>query len=131
MTAAVILAAAAWYSTDAVAAGGEQQKPSDRASQLDPRTRLDRCAVKDLPADQLAQVEETLNASSGDSGGLVVVPVYWHIITTTKGAGDVSALVPAQMKVLNDAFGGANWACRSSRTTPGSSRRSSRPMRSR
>jgi hypothetical protein len=110
ITAAVIIAAAAWYSTAGVAAGGEQEKPSNRASQLDPRTRLDRCAVKDMPADQLALVEQTINASTGDSGGLVVVPVYWHIITTTKGAGDVSALVPAQMKVLNDAFGGANFA---------------------
>ena len=110
ITAAVVIAAAAWYSADGVAAGGAPQKPSGRAADLNPRTRLDRCAVKDTPADQLGSIEQTINASNGDSGGLVIVPVYWHIITTTKGAGDVSALVPAQMKVLNDAYGGANFA---------------------
>src|SRR5687767_6437531 len=96
LTAAVVIAAAAWYSTDSIgAAGGEQQKPSKGASQLDPRTRLDRCAVKATPADQLALIEQTLNASGSDNGGLVIVPVYWHIVTNTKGEGDVSALVPA------------------------------------
>ena len=90
-TAAVVIAATAWYATDIAAA--EEQKPANRPSQLDPRTRLDRCAVKDTPADQLATIEQMINAPSSDSGGLVIVPVYWHIITTTKGAGDVSALV--------------------------------------
>ena len=110
ITAAVIIAGAAWYSTDGVLAGGAPQKPAGRAADLNPRTRLDRCAVKDTPADQLGSIEQTINASNGDSGGLVIVPVYWHIITTTKGAGDVSALVPAQMRVLNDAYAGANFA---------------------
>ena len=109
-TAAVVIAVGAWYSTDGMAAAGKEQKPANRAAQLDTRTRLDRCAVKDTPADQLATIEQMINSTSGDSGGLVIVPVYWHIITTTKGAGDVSALVPAQMKVLNDSFAGANFA---------------------
>ena len=110
ITAAVIIAAAAWYSTDGVAASAEEQKRAGLAAGLDPRTRVDRCGVKDTPPDQLALLEQMLNATSGDTGGLVVVPVYWHIITTTKGTGDVSALVPAQMKVLNAAFAGANFA---------------------
>src|SRR5688572_1566403 len=109
-TAAVVIAAAAWYSTDGIGAAGGEQKPSNRSSQLNPRTRLDRCAVKATPADQLALIEQTLNALGGDNGGLVVVPVYWHVVTTTKGEGDVSALVPAQMHVLNAAFAGANFA---------------------
>ena len=108
-TAAVVIAATAWHASG-IAAAAEEQKPASRPSQLDPRTRLDRCAVKETPADQLATIEQMINAPSSDSGGLVIVPVYWHIITTTKGAGDVSALVPAQMKVLNDSFAGANFA---------------------
>jgi hypothetical protein len=111
ITAAVIIAGTAWYSTDGIAAaGGEQKAPAKLASQLNPRTRLDRCAVKDAPADQLARIEQTLNASRADRGGLVIVPVYWHIITTATGDGNVSALVPAQMQVLNDALAGANFA---------------------
>lgn len=110
LTTAVVIALAAWYSTDGIGAAGGEQKPSKSSSQLDPRTRLDRCAVKATPADQLALIEQTLNALEGDGGGLVVVPVYWHVITTTKGEGDVSALVPAQMQVLNAAFAGANFA---------------------
>jgi hypothetical protein len=108
--AAVLLAAAASYSTDGAGAAGAEQQPLKLASHLNPRTRLDRCAVKATPADQLELIEQTLNARGGNSGGLVIVPVYWHVITTSEGGGNVSALVPAQMKVLNDAFAGANFA---------------------
>jgi hypothetical protein len=50
-------------------------------------------------------------ASNGtDPGGVVTIPVYWHVITTTKGDGDVSALIPAQMDVLRDAYAGSRFA---------------------
>jgi hypothetical protein len=108
---AVLAAGAVASFTDTVAArGGEAQKPAARASELNPRTRLDRCAVKATAVEELALIEQQLNAVGGDSGGLVIVPVYWHIVTTTKGVGDVSALVPAQMQVLGNAFAGSNFA---------------------
>jgi hypothetical protein len=106
LTSAVVVAAAAWVATADVAA---QRNSKPLAAGLNPLTRADRCAARDEPADQLAVIEQMLNAT-GDKGGLVIVPVYWHIITTTKGTGDVSALVPAQMQVLNDAFAGSNFA---------------------
>ena len=104
-TSAVVIAAAALMTADAVAA---QKNTKPLASGSDPRARVDRCAAKDAPADQLAVIEQMLNAT-GDKGGLVIVPVYWHVITN-KGDGDVSALIPAQMQVLNDAFAGSNFA---------------------
>jgi hypothetical protein len=95
------------FSTDIAA---EQRNQRPLAGDLNPRARVDRCAAKAEPADQRATIEQMLNAPSRDTGGLVIVPVYWHIITTTKGDGDVSALVPAQMQVLNNAYAGSNFA---------------------
>jgi hypothetical protein len=64
-----------------------------------------RCAVHDPGAEQEAAIEKTLRASGVlDPGSMVDVPVYWHIITRPSGFGNISALVPAQMKVLNDEF---------------------------
>ena len=107
---AVLIAGTAGYVSNGIPAEAAQQRTAGRAADLNPRTRLDRCATKDVPADQVATVEQMLNAVSGDTGGLVVVPVYWHVITNSKGEGEVSSLVPAQMKVLNDAFAGSNFA---------------------
>ena len=108
---AVLAAGAVASFTDTVAARTrEEQKPAARAAELNPRTRLDRCAAKATPPEQMAVIEQQLNAVGGDNGGLVIVPVYWNIITTTKGEGDVSARVPAQMQVLNAAFAGSNFA---------------------
>jgi hypothetical protein len=111
LTAAAVIAAAAWYSTDGLAARAAEQRGTAQlpAATLDPLARQDRCGTRATPADQLAFIEQTLGATS-DSGGLVIVPVYWHIITNKKGQGDVSGLVAAQMKVLNDAFAGSNFA---------------------
>lgn len=110
LSAAVLIAGTAGYvSAVGVGAEAEQQRGQGRAAELNPRTRLDRCATREVPDDQFATIEQMLNASS-DSGGLVIVPVYWHIITTTKGDGDVSGLVPAQMQVLNNAYAGSNFA---------------------
>lgn len=75
-----------------------------------------RCAVKDLPSVEQALVEEQLAAAEAAAGGTLVtpgevvrVPVYFHVVTTTSGFGDVSALVPAQMQVLNSAFASAGF----------------------
>lgn len=109
LSAAVLIAGTAGYFSDGLGAEAAQQKGQGRAADLNPRTRLDRCATKETPADQLGTIEQMLNASS-DGGGLVIVPVYWHVITTTKGDGDVSGLIPAQMEVLNQAYAGSNFA---------------------
>ena len=70
--------------------------------------RVSRCAVKDpLGAEQLA-IEDAASKARDDRGP-VTIPVYWHIITTATGGGNVSALVPAQMDVLNDAFAGSGF----------------------
>ena len=109
LAAAVLVAAAASYLADSAAVHAEQRPSPLPAAKLNPLARQDRCAARETPADQQAVIEETL-AGTKDSGGLVIVPVYWHIITTTKGEGNVSALVPAQMQVLNDAYAGSNFA---------------------
>ena len=44
-----------------------------------------------------------------EDGGLVTIPVYWHVITTSTGVGDVRGLIPAQMQVLNEAFEGSGF----------------------
>ena len=120
LSVAVLIAATAGYlssETSAEAAqqqkgrqGAEQQKGKGSAANLNPRTRLDRCATRSAPEDQLGTIEQMLNASKGDRGGLVIVPVYWHVITTAGGGGDVSGLVPDQMDVLNAAYAGTNFA---------------------
>ena len=110
LSAAVLIAGTAGYFSGGISVEAAQQKGQGRAAELNPRTRLDRCATKEVAADQVATMEQMLNATSSDTGGLVIVPVYWHIITTTKGDGDVSGLVPAQMQVLNQAFAGSNFA---------------------
>lgn len=45
-------------------------------------------------------------------GGRTRIPVHFHIITTSAGEGDVSALVPAQMDVLNAAYARAGFRFR-------------------
>jgi hypothetical protein len=111
---AFLIAGTVWYSTNTTAAGaaGEQKGrtakgPASGSDFL--ARRADRCAVRSPSADQQAVIEQA--ASLGrDPGGVVTVPVYWHIITTKKGDGNVSALVPAQMEVLNAAFAGSRFA---------------------
>ena len=58
-----------------------------------------------LELDQLAMIEQAAAQASSD-GGMVTIPVHWHVITTATGGGDVSGLVADQMQVLNDAYVG-------------------------
>jgi hypothetical protein len=68
-------------------------------------SRAERCAVDATPADQLEVIEQ-LTSTSKDDGGIITVPVYWHVITTAAGGGNVSARIPDQMNVLRDAYAG-------------------------
>jgi hypothetical protein len=109
LAAALLLSGAAWFTTNSASAAGaiEQNKGRQQAPTL--ASRGERCATEATPADQLQLIEQAA-ANGTDPGSLVTIPVYWHIVTTTKGDGDVSALVPAQMDVLRDAYAGSKFA---------------------
>jgi hypothetical protein len=72
--------------------------------------RADRCAVRTPSAEMQEQIEAAANRAGRDNGRLVTIPVYWHIITTSGGGANVSALVPDQMQVLNAAYAGSGFA---------------------
>ena len=115
----LVVAAAVLYSgygtADGMAASADsleqgQAATSGRIAELMATPRADRCAVRDPSADVQASIEAAVNRGKRDDGLLVTIPVYWHIITTSAGGGNVSALVADQMQVLNAAYGGSGFA---------------------
>jgi hypothetical protein len=102
-----IVPAGLWYSgfgaPEPMAAGAAQQgRRGDNDARGGSVLRPQRCAVRQPGAADLAAIEQILSASGNrDNNQFVTVPVYWHVITTASGAGNVSSLVPAQMQVLN------------------------------
>ena len=111
LSVAILMSGAAWYSTDHLSARAEQsQKRSTPTVDFTSRSRVDKCGVKPTAADQRALIEQAATSGVADNGGVVTIPVYWHIITTAKGEGNVSSLVPAQMQVLNGAFASSRFA---------------------
>jgi hypothetical protein len=108
----LIVAGAASYSiSDVAATGGEQRrasKPPTPTADFSSRSPFDRCGVKETPADQIALIEQAASSAT-DPGGVITVPVYWHIITTSTGGGDVSTRVADQMQVLRDAYAGSKF----------------------
>ncbi len=107
---AIVLGGLAWFGTGQngpVAAAAQPQKKGPPPPSLS--SRAERCAVEATPADQLAVIEQA--ASNGrDPGGEVTIAVYWHVITSTAGVGNVSARIPEQMRVLRDAYVGSGFA---------------------
>jgi hypothetical protein len=78
--------------------------------QLDRRGGL-RCSVEDPSASVQAHIERQVSQGIGmNDQSVVTVPVYWHVITTSTGGGNVSGRIPAQMQVLNDSFARARFA---------------------
>src|SRR5262245_33185203 len=71
----------------------------------------DRCAARAPSADEQEAIERDLSsAPQGKAAtGVVTVPTYFHVVTSSEGVGDVSGLIPAQMQVLNDAFASAGF----------------------
>jgi hypothetical protein len=72
-----------------------------------------RCGTKH-PDDELAAAIEsdiedaTRYSASALANGSVTIPVYFHVITSSSGAGNVSSTqINNQIKVLNDSFSGA------------------------
>jgi hypothetical protein len=104
--------AVASYSIQPLAAGPEGQQSGRRGTTApvpDMRSRLDRCGVR-MPSAEQQQLIEQAATNGIDRGGVVTISVHWHVITTRKGAGNVSSLIPAQMQVLNDSFAGSKFA---------------------
>lgn len=83
-----------------------QQTPRAPASLIS--TRVARCAVEPTSMATLDAIEKFAGKSK-DSGGMVTVPVYWHVITTADGGADISGAIPDQMVVLRDAFAGSGF----------------------
>jgi hypothetical protein len=115
---AALAAGSLAFSTDRIAAGSSAGADAGQAAppELPPpdlRSRANRCGVRDAPASQQALIEQMADLASAKArsgGGLVTIPVHWHIITTSNGGGNIAALVPDQMQVLNDAFAGRGFA---------------------
>lgn len=94
---------------EAAQQGNRNNGRGGRLPELFQSRRETRCAVQDPSGAEILAIDEAVKSVS-DRGGLVTIPVYWHIITTKKGTGDVSTLVPAQMEVLNEAYAGSGFA---------------------
>src|SRR6185436_12205094 len=110
LAAALLISGAAWSTTNIASAAGaiEQGKKNQPPPPPSMSSRAERCAVDATPADQLELIEQS-TARANDPGGIVTIPVYWHVVTTTAGAGNVSALIPEQMRVLRDAYAGSKF----------------------
>lgn len=85
----------------------EQRQPLATADMF--ASRAERCGVEATPGDQLEEIDK-FTAGAKDIGGIVTIPVYWHVITTSGGGGDISGLIPDQMTVLRDAYDGSKFA---------------------
>jgi len=83
--------------------GGSQGELRGRCGvrdDLDPR-------LQDAIEAALSSVKLTEQELAGAPG--VVIPVHFHVVTSTRGDGDVRRLVPAQIAVLNEAFASAGF----------------------
>ena len=111
--AACLFSGIALYSTNETAATRSTNEPVQsfaRGPDAILASRADRCGVEDPSADELALIEQAASNGNKDHGGVITIPVYWHIITTSNGTPYVGSLVPAQMQVLNDTYAGSKFA---------------------
>jgi hypothetical protein len=117
----VLVAVGVWYSgldpaTGVAAAASPQQGNQTRNTNLvatldDLKRRTNRCAVRDPLGDEQVEMERQADAGGGrNDGSIATIQVYWHVITTASGGGNISGLVPAQMQVLSDAYAGSGFA---------------------
>ena len=108
LAAALLISGAVWSATNTASAAGaiEQGKKNQPAPIFSPRS--ERCNVEATPADTLELIE-TLTSGTKDAGGIVTIPVYWHVVTTASGGGNISARIPEQMNVLRDAYAGSKF----------------------
>lgn len=76
-----------------------------------------RCATRNFAQDEVDEIEDQFrrDRAARQAANLVeatggVIDVYFHVITDTGGAGNVSGLVAAQMNVLNAAYASTGWS---------------------
>lgn len=106
--AACIVGGLVWVGTDTTSARSSVEQAQKPAAGLSLASRASRCAVEATAPDVLEAIEKvTVNAK--DPGGIVTIPVYWHVVTTAGGSGNVSSMIPDQMQVLRDAYAGGKF----------------------
>jgi hypothetical protein len=106
--AACIVGGLAWVGTETTSARSSVEQAQKPAAGLSLASRASRCAVEATAPDVLEAIEKvTVNAK--DPGGIVTIPVYWHVVTTAGGGGNVSSMIPDQMQVLRDAYAGGKF----------------------
>src|SRR4051812_22992692 len=104
VAAAALIGGLAWTSEVPASAQGKAKIPPPPSMS----SRTGRCAVDATPAETLDLID-LQTSSMKDSGGTVTVPVYWHVVTTASGGGNVSSRIPDQMNVLRDAYAGSRF----------------------
>jgi hypothetical protein len=109
LAAAFLISGTAWFIPATASAAGAIEQAKNVPAPLSLASRAERCAVNPTPAETLDVIEK-LTGSTKDSGGVVTIPVYWHVVTTATGGGNVSGLIPDQMNVLRDAYAGSKFA---------------------
>lgn len=108
--AACLLAGAACFANYEISASAPiEGQQSMRLPATSIASRATRCAVE-ATAPETLDFFDKLASGSKDSGGIVTIPVYWHVITTAGGGGNASAFIPDQMQVLNEAFASSKFA---------------------
>jgi len=85
-----------WAEEDFAAAEGTAQ------------VEVDRCGTRAPNLDEQIRTDAEINAYAGPQlTAVVVVPVYWHVITTISGAGTLTSVqLDQQIDVLNQSFAG-------------------------
>lgn len=106
--AACIVGGLAWVTTNTTSARSTVEQSQKPAAGLSLASRSSRCAVEATEPSVLEAIEK-VTGNAKDPGGIVTIPVYWHVVTTAGGAGDVSGRIPDQMQVLNDAYAGSKF----------------------
>ena len=112
VAAAAIISGLAWTTNTeiAVKVSAAEQGKGKKASEAPPSmaSRGERCGTLATPAETLDLIE-TLTGPVKDTGNVVTIPVYFHVVTTATGGGNVSSRVPDQMNVLRDAYAGSGF----------------------
>ena len=115
LAAAAFPASTAQHNTDLVVRQVDHPNITFRGEHGEWRQGL-RCGVKEpdpLLRDAIdAQVQQHMRERGLPmlaAGTSLTVPVRFHVITSASGAGNVSSLVSAQMRVLNDAYAGSGF----------------------
>ena len=106
LVAACLVSGIAWFTSYDTSASRATVEQSTQLPTPSIASRAERCAVEATTPERLELIEKAAGTSK-DSGGVITVPVHWHVVTTAGGGGNVAALIPAQMQVLRDAFAGS------------------------